>query len=84
MSYQVLESKSFLGIASNSDWYQMETCMDLLNLLEPDMSIKVLMCLDNPSDLVHASSVSRSWRRHGELRCHLYIFNFVQLTSYEW
>lgn len=35
--------------------------MDFLNLLEPDMSIKILTCLDDPSDLVRVGAVSRSW-----------------------
>ncbi|KAK9273880.1 hypothetical protein L1049_018692 [Liquidambar formosana] len=39
----------------------METCMDFLNWLERDMAIKILMCLDDPSDLVRVSTVSRSW-----------------------
>ncbi|ONI22877.1 hypothetical protein PRUPE_2G156300 [Prunus persica] len=40
----------------------MGLCMDFLNWLEPDMSIQVLTCLDDPTDLVRISSVSRSWR----------------------
>ncbi|TQD96649.1 hypothetical protein C1H46_017724 [Malus baccata] len=40
----------------------MVPCMDFLNWLEPDMSFKVLTCLDDPSDLVRVGSVSRSWR----------------------
>ncbi|BBG97484.1 F-box family protein [Prunus dulcis] len=40
----------------------MGLCMDFLNWLEPDMSIQVLTCLDDPTDLVRISAVSRSWR----------------------
>lgn len=46
----------------------MGLCMDFLNWLEPDMSIQVLTCLDDPTDLVRISSVSRSWRHFGELK----------------
>ncbi|PRQ57806.1 putative F-box domain-containing protein [Rosa chinensis] len=38
-------------------------CMDWLNGLEPDMSVKVLTCLDNPKDLVQISTVSCTWRQ---------------------
>ncbi|KAJ7951079.1 F-box protein [Quillaja saponaria] len=41
----------------------MGSSMDFLNWLDPDMSIKIFMCLDDPADLVRVSSVSRSWRR---------------------
>ncbi|KAJ6675430.1 F-BOX DOMAIN CONTAINING PROTEIN EXPRESSED [Salix viminalis] len=40
----------------------MEICMDFLSCLDHDTSMKILMCLEDPSDLVRASSVSRSWR----------------------
>ncbi|CAN8308893.1 unnamed protein product [Cochlearia groenlandica] len=36
--------------------------MDFVNNLDTDTSISILSCLDDPSDLVRASSVSRSWR----------------------
>ncbi|XP_010540272.1 PREDICTED: F-box protein At4g00755 [Tarenaya hassleriana] len=36
--------------------------MDFLNCLETDMSIKILSCLDDPSDLVRVTAVSRSWQ----------------------
>ncbi|GAV85590.1 F-box-like domain-containing protein [Cephalotus follicularis] len=40
----------------------MEIQLDFLNWLDPDMSIKILMCLEDPSDIVRASCVSRQWR----------------------
>ncbi|XP_010553764.1 PREDICTED: F-box protein At4g00755-like isoform X2 [Tarenaya hassleriana] len=43
--------------------------MDFVNVIEPEMSLKILSCLDDPSDFVRASAVSHSWRdfviRHG-------------------
>lgn len=36
--------------------------MDFLERLGRDLSSKILMCLEDPSDLVRASTVSRSWR----------------------
>ncbi|KAG1362310.1 putative F-box protein [Cocos nucifera] len=41
----------------------MENCWDFLEWLGPDTSTSVLMCLNDPSDIVRASAVSRSWRR---------------------
>ncbi|XP_076953095.1 F-box protein At4g00755-like [Bidens hawaiensis] len=41
----------------------MEDCCDFIQWLGADMSIKILMCLDNPTDLVRASAVSSSWRQ---------------------
>ncbi|KAK9742903.1 hypothetical protein RND81_03G204500 [Saponaria officinalis] len=35
---------------------------DFLNLLNPDVACKILTCLDDPGDIVRASSVSRVWR----------------------
>jgi len=46
----------------------MEVCIDFLNWLDPDISVQILMYLEDPSDLVHVSSVSRSWRDFGELK----------------
>lgn len=40
----------------------MGTGLDFLNCLDYDMSLKIFKCLDDPSDYVRASSVSRSWR----------------------
>ncbi|XP_028122234.1 F-box protein At4g00755-like isoform X1 [Camellia sinensis] len=41
----------------------MEGCGDLLQSLGPDLSMKILMCLEDPSDLVRVCSVSSSWRQ---------------------
>ncbi|XP_023539761.1 F-box protein At4g00755-like [Cucurbita pepo subsp. pepo] len=40
----------------------MEERLDFLDLLEPDMSRKILMYLDDISDIVRASAVSRCWQ----------------------
>lgn len=42
------------------------SCIDFMQCLGPDMSIKILMCLEDPSDLVRVSSVSTSWRHFGK------------------
>lgn len=47
---------------------------DFMNWVEYDMSMKILMCLEDPSDLVRASSVSRFWRHFGELLLLLLLF----------
>ncbi|KAK2366972.1 F-box protein [Trifolium repens] len=39
----------------------METNMDFIQWLGPDLSIKVFSCLDDPGDLVRASAVCSSW-----------------------
>ncbi|XVF12442.1 hypothetical protein REPUB_Repub08aG0118800 [Reevesia pubescens] len=41
----------------------MVICGDFILLLGPDMSIKILLHLDNPADLVRVCLVSSSWRR---------------------
>uniref|UniRef100_A0A5B6Z0W3 F-box domain-containing protein n=1 Tax=Davidia involucrata TaxID=16924 RepID=A0A5B6Z0W3_DAVIN len=41
----------------------MEGGFDFIRWLGYDMSIKILMCLDDPSDLVRVSSVSGAWRQ---------------------
>lgn len=46
--------------------------MDFVNRLDTDMSVAILSCLDDPSDLVRASAVSRSWREFGKLITPLY------------
>ncbi|KAK4266726.1 hypothetical protein QN277_023612 [Acacia crassicarpa] len=40
----------------------MGSSVDFIYWLDRDMSHKILMCLDDPSDLVRISCVSRSWR----------------------
>lgn len=42
----------------------METRIDFLNALHPDMSVNIFMCLEDISDLVRVSAVSQSWRHH--------------------
>ncbi|XP_031261383.1 F-box protein At4g00755 [Pistacia vera] len=42
----------------------MENPIDFLDSLDRDMSMKILMCLDDLSDLVRVSCVSPSWRHH--------------------
>ncbi|KAG7553422.1 F-box domain [Arabidopsis thaliana x Arabidopsis arenosa] len=37
--------------------------MDFVNNLDTDTSLSILSCLDDPSDIVRASAVSRSWRQ---------------------
>ncbi|GAV72485.1 F-box-like domain-containing protein [Cephalotus follicularis] len=41
----------------------MDNYGDFLQYLGPDMSIKILMHLDDPSDLVRVCSVSKTWRQ---------------------
>ncbi|KAK2415104.1 F-box protein [Trifolium repens] len=40
----------------------MEHCNDFLSWLDPDTSLKIFKCLDDPADLVRVSCVSRTWR----------------------
>lgn len=44
----------------------MEFRWDFLDSLDPDVSSKILMGLDDPADIVRASSVSRLWRDFGK------------------
>ncbi|XP_050386371.1 F-box protein At4g00755 isoform X2 [Argentina anserina] len=46
-----------------SELIDIALCVDWLNWLEPDMSMKVLTYLDSMKDLVQVSAVSRTWRR---------------------
>ncbi|KAL2550347.1 F-box protein [Forsythia ovata] len=41
----------------------MEGSSDFVELLGPDLSVKILTCLEDPSDLVRVSAVSISWRQ---------------------
>ncbi|KAL9228948.1 hypothetical protein vseg_004473 [Gypsophila vaccaria] len=57
---------------------------DLLNSLHPDVASKVLNCLDDPGDLVRASSVSRAWRNFiisNGICKHLCLRLFPQLSA---
>ncbi|KAH7577853.1 hypothetical protein ACOSP7_001083 [Xanthoceras sorbifolium] len=42
----------------------MENRIDFLIVLDPDVSNRILMCLEDLFDLVRVSAVSRSWRHH--------------------
>ncbi|KAJ0265218.1 F-box protein [Hirschfeldia incana] len=58
--------------------------MDFVKNLDADMSLAILSCLDDPSDLVRASAVSRSWRHFVikySLSKNLCLKLFHQLTS---
>jgi hypothetical protein len=46
---------------------RMDNRYDFMQWLGPDMSIKILTHLDDPSDLVRACSVSISWQRFSKL-----------------
>lgn len=46
---------------------KMDNSGDFIYWLGPDMSIKILTHLDDPSDLVRVSAVSRLWHRFGKL-----------------
>ena len=41
----------------------MDNCGDFIQFLGPDMSMKILMHLDNPTDLVRDCLVSSSWHQ---------------------
>ncbi|KAJ8565421.1 hypothetical protein K7X08_007997 [Anisodus acutangulus] len=41
----------------------METRIDFVQWLETDVSLNIMMCLNDPADLVRAGSVSRLWRQ---------------------
>nr|XP_033511650.1 F-box protein At4g00755-like isoform X2 [Nicotiana tomentosiformis] len=61
----------------------MERCGDFMQWLLPDMSIKILMCLEDPSDLVRVSAVSSSWRQFviGNGLCkHLCLRRFPEIS----
>lgn len=45
----------------------MDESRDFVKWLGQDMPMKILAYLNDPSDLVRASAVSRSWREFGEL-----------------
>ncbi|XP_009763905.1 F-box protein At4g00755-like [Nicotiana sylvestris] len=62
----------------------MERCGDFVQWFLPDMSIKILMCLEDPSDLVRVSAVSTSWRQFviGNGLCkHLCLRRFPEISS---
>ncbi|GMY07088.1 F-box protein At4g00755-like [Fagus crenata] len=63
---------------------RMDNRYDFMQWLGPDMSIKILTHLDDPSDLVRACSVSISWQRfiieHGLCK-QLYLKFFPEISS---
>lgn len=62
----------------------MEACRDFIQLLGPDMAIKILMCLEDPTDLVRACSVSSSWRQfviENRLSKQLCLQRFPEISS---
>ncbi|MBA0802255.1 hypothetical protein Gohar_012571 [Gossypium harknessii] len=52
----------------------MKNGLDFLNLLNCDVSLKILTNLEDPSDLVRFSAVSRSWRQ----------FVIADFMSFQW
>ncbi|KAL5075459.1 hypothetical protein RYX36_014443 [Vicia faba] len=40
----------------------MDNCKDFLSWVDPDTSLNIFKCLDDPADLARVSYVSRSWR----------------------
>lgn len=64
----------------------MGTGIDFLKWLETDMSMDIMSCLDDPSDLARVSSVSRFWRHFGELPTTLETFvypcGFAQMVGH--
>lgn len=62
----------------------MEGCGDFVQCLLPDMSIKILSCLDDPADLIRVSAVSSSWRQFvigNDLCKHLCLKRFPEISS---
>lgn len=61
----------------------MDASRDFIKCLGQDMSLKILMCLEDPSDLVRTSAVSRSWRQFGEFTLLNYcLFDYCSLVYY--
>ncbi|KAK4344373.1 hypothetical protein RND71_037467 [Anisodus tanguticus] len=62
----------------------MEGCGDFVQCLLPDMSIKILTCLEDPSDLIRVSAVSTCWRQfviENGLCKHLCLKRFPETSS---
>ncbi|KAI3764481.1 hypothetical protein L2E82_14490 [Cichorium intybus] len=58
--------------------------MDFLQWLESDMALKILTCLDDSADLIHASSVSHYWQNFvisNGLNKQLCLKRFPQLST---
>ncbi|KAL5055926.1 hypothetical protein RYX36_036608, partial [Vicia faba] len=41
---------------------RMDNCKDFLSWVDPDTSLNIFKCLDDPADIARVSCVSRSWR----------------------
>ncbi|KAG9147686.1 hypothetical protein Leryth_014848 [Lithospermum erythrorhizon] len=64
----------------------MDTRVDFLRWLQNDMAFNILVNLDDPADIVHASGVSRFWRHFvitNELSKQLFLRKFPQLSNVE-
>lgn len=62
----------------------MECCWDFIPCLGADVSVNILMCLDDPSDLARVCSVSSSWRQfviENGLSKHLCLKMFPEISS---
>lgn len=53
----------------------MDESRDFMQWLGQDMSLKILMSLEDPSDLVRISAVSISWHQFGEFNCCFCLFS---------
>ncbi|KAI3719420.1 hypothetical protein L6452_20318 [Arctium lappa] len=63
---------------------KMETQIDFLQLLQHDMALKILVCLDDLADLIRVSAVSRYWKNFvisNGLSRQLCMRRFPQLAS---
>lgn len=54
-------------VSINFNMRRMDSRGDFIQRLGLDISINILNLLDDPSDLVRACAVSRSWSRFGKL-----------------
>ncbi|KAL0304226.1 UNVERIFIED_CONTAM: F-box protein [Sesamum radiatum] len=52
-----------LGDRDRNSRVKMDGSMDFIQWVGEDMSLKILMCLEDPSDLVRTGAVSSSWRQ---------------------
>lgn len=61
----------------------METLVDFVQWLEIDVSLNILMRLNDPADVVRAGSVSHLWLQFGELFKLSIFINFFLLSSFQ-
>ncbi|XP_011076217.1 F-box protein At4g00755-like isoform X1 [Sesamum indicum] len=52
-----------LGDRDKNSRVKMDGSLDFIQWVGEDMSLKILMCLEDPSDLVRTGAVSSSWRQ---------------------